>query len=145
MQLVSDKVQMLDPMKNKKIGINEVIEKFGVEPNKVIQIQALTGDKVDNIPGAPGIGPKTALELIKEYGDIDNLIKNANNIKQEKRKKTIVDSEQDIRTSLELVKLCKEVKLPLEFRGPLKQIAERLKKQGKNVPVADQLDRFFKE
>ena len=70
MQLVNEQVQMLDPMKNKKIGINEVVEKFGVEPNKVVQIQALTGDKIDNIPGAPGIGPKTALELIKEFGNI---------------------------------------------------------------------------
>ena len=69
MQLVSNQVEMLDPMKNKKIGVKEVIEKFGVGPEKVIQIQALTGDKIDNIPGAPGIGPKTALELIKEYGD----------------------------------------------------------------------------
>ena len=57
-----------------KIGINEVVEKFGVKPNKVIQIQALTGDKIDNIPGAPGIGPKTALELIKQFGDIEKLI-----------------------------------------------------------------------
>ena len=61
---------MLDPMKNKKIGIDQVIEKFGLPPEKVIQIQALTGDKVDNIPGAPGIGPKTALQLIQEFGDV---------------------------------------------------------------------------
>ena len=82
MQLVNEKVQMFDPMKNKTIGIDQVIEKFGVSPNKVVQIQALTGDKVDNIPGAPGIGPKTALELIKQYGDIEKLIKNADKIKQ---------------------------------------------------------------
>ena len=113
MQLVTDKVQMLDPMKNKSIGIDEVIEKFGVKPDKVIQIQALTGDKIDNIPGAPGIGPKTALELIKEFGDIEGLIKNANLIKQAKRKKIIQDSESNIRVSLELVKLEKNVKLPL--------------------------------
>ncbi len=96
MQLVNEKVEMLDPMKNKHIGVNEVIEKFGVEPEKVIQIQALTGDRVDNIPGAPGIGPKTALELIKEFGDIDSLIKNADRIKQEKRKNIIKDSEEDM-------------------------------------------------
>ena len=65
MQLVNENVTMLDPMKNKKIGIDQVIEKFGLPPEKVIQIQALTGDKVDNIPGAPGIGPKTALDLLK--------------------------------------------------------------------------------
>ncbi|MDC0057249.1 DNA polymerase I [Alphaproteobacteria bacterium] len=113
MQLVNDKVEMLDPMKNKKIGIEQVIEKFGVEPKKVVQIQALTGDKVDNIPGAPGIGPKTALELINKYGDIDGLIKNADKIKQEKRKNIIRNSENDIRVSLELVKLDHNVNLTL--------------------------------
>ncbi len=115
MQLVDKNVEMLDPMKNKKIGVNEVIEKFGVQPEKVIQIQALTGDKIDNIPGAPGIGPKTALELIKEFGDIESLIKNAQKIKQEKRRKIINESADDIRISLELVKLEKNVKLPLSI------------------------------
>ena len=116
MQLVNNNVQMLDPMKNKKIGIAEVVEKFGVEPNKVTQIQALTGDKVDNIPGALGIGPKIALELIKEYGDIDGLIKNADKIKQEKRRNTIKDSERDIRMSLKLVSLDKKIKLPINIK-----------------------------
>ena len=115
MQLVNDKVQMLDPMKNKKIGVNEVIDKFGVEPDKVIQIQALTGDKVDNIPGALGIGPKTALELIKEYGDIEGLIKHVDKIKQEKRKNIIKDSIEDIRISLQLVRLDKEMDLPIDI------------------------------
>ena len=115
MQLVTDKVQMLDPMKNKTIGIDEVIEKFGVKPDKVIQIQALTGDKVDNIPGAPGIGPKTALELIKQFDDVEGLIRNVNQIKQEKRKKIIKDSESDIRVSLKLVSLDKKVNLPLNI------------------------------
>ena len=115
MQLVNEKVEMLDPMKNRKIGINEVIEKFGVEPEKVVQIQALTGDKIDNIPGAPGIGPKTALELIKEFGDIDNLIKNADRIKQEKRKNIIKDSQEDIRISLNLVNLNNKIDLPLSI------------------------------
>ena len=115
MQLVNDDVEMLDPMKNKRIGISEVVEKFGVKPDKVIQIQALTGDKIDNIPGAPGIGPKTAAELIRQFGDIEGLIKNVNDIKQEKRKKTIQESKEDIRISLELVKLDKNVKLPLSI------------------------------
>ena len=115
MQLVNEKVQMLDPMKNKKIGINEVVEKFGVEPNKVVQIQALTGDKIDNIPGAPGIGPKTALELIKEFGDIESLIKNADKIKQEKRKNIIIDSQSEIRISLKLVTLDNAIDLPLKI------------------------------
>ena len=115
MQLVDDNVNMLDPMKNKKIGINEVIEKFGVKPDKVIQIQALTGDKIDNIPGAPGIGPKTALELIKEYGDIENLIKNVNKIPQDKRKKIIEENKENIRVSLKLVKLNQDVNLPISI------------------------------
>ena len=115
MQLVNEKVQMLDPMKNKLIGVDQVIEKFGVSPDKVIQIQALTGDKVDNIPGAPGIGPKIALELINQYGDIEGLIKNADTIKQEKRKNVIKDSAKDIRVSLKLVTLDTEINLPLEI------------------------------
>lgn len=115
MQLVNEKVQMLDPMKNKKIGIHEVVEKFGVKPNKVVQIQALTGDKIDNIPGAPGIGPKTALELIKEFGDIESLIKNADKIKQEKRKNIIIDSQSEIRISLKLVTLDNAIDLPLKI------------------------------
>jgi DNA polymerase-1 len=115
MQLVNEKVEMLDPMKNIRIGVNEVIEKFGVEPEKVIQIQALTGDQIDNIPGAPGIGPKTALELIKEFGDIDKLIKNFDKIKQEKRKKIIQNSKENIRLSLKLVSLDKNIDLPLSI------------------------------
>ena len=115
MQLVNENVSMLDPMKNKNISIDQVIEKFGVEPKKVIFIQALTGDKVDNIPGAPGIGPKIALELIKQYGDIDGLIKNAKNIKQEKRRNIILESKKEIRTSLELVKLKDNIDLPINI------------------------------
>ena len=123
MQLVNEKVEMLDPMKNKKIGIKEVIEKFGVEPKKVIQIQALMGDKVDNIPGAPGIGPKIALELIQEYGDIEGLIKNADKIKQDKRRNIIKDFEDDIRISLQLVKLDNNINLALPI-GKIKSFSE---------------------
>ena len=139
MQLVNNTVQMLDPMKNKKIGINEVIEKFGVTPDKVIQIQALTGDKIDNIPGAPGIGPKTALELIKTYGDIEGLIKNFDKIKQEKRRNIIKDHKEDIRLSLKLVNLDKKIKLPInisdikpfvEIKDNQKSIYDFLKDQG---------------
>ncbi len=112
MQLVSNKVTMLDPMKNKKIEIKDVEEKFGVKPNKVIFIQALTGDKVDNIPGAPGIGPKTASQLINEFNDIDGLIKNLDKIKQEKRRNILAESENDIRLSLKLVTLKNDVQIP---------------------------------
>ena len=112
MQLVTKNTTMLDPMKNKKIGIEQVIEKFGLPPEKVIQIQALTGDKVDNIPGAPGIGPKTALQLISEFGDVNNLIKNANKIPKKKEEMLLVEHKEDILVSLELVKLKNDIKLP---------------------------------
>ena len=115
MQLVNEHVTMLDPMKNKKIGIEQVIDKFGLPPEKVIQIQALTGDKVDNIPGAPGIGPKTALTLIEEFGDVHSLIKNAIKIPQEKRRNVILDNKKEILISLELVKLKKDINLPLKI------------------------------
>mgnify|MGYP003326089477 FL=1 len=115
MQLVTKDITMLDPMKNKKIGIEQVIDKFGLPPEKVIQIQALTGDKVDNIPGAPGIGPKTALHLIEEFGDVHKLIKNANYIPQEKRRNIILDHEEDILISLKLVKLKNDIKLPIDI------------------------------
>ncbi len=115
MQLVTKKTTMLDPMKNKKIGIDQVIEKFGLPPEKVIQIQALTGDKVDNIPGAPGIGPKTALQLIEEFGDVHKLITSVNQISQEKRRNIILDHKQDILLSLELVKLKDDIKLPIDI------------------------------
>jgi DNA polymerase I len=115
MQLVTKEITMLDPMKNKKIGIDQVIEKFGLPPEKVIQIQALTGDKVDNIPGAPGIGPKTALQLIHEFGDVHKLIKNANQIPQEKRRNIILDHEEDILVSLKLVKLKDDINLPIDI------------------------------
>ncbi len=115
MQLVTKNITMLDPMKNKKIGIEQVIEKFGLPPEKVIQIQALTGDKVDNIPGAPGVGPKTALQLIQEFGDVHKLIKNANQIPQEKRRNIILDHEEDILVSLKLVKLKDDIKLPIDI------------------------------
>ena len=115
MQLVNKNVTMLDPMKGKKIGIDQVIEKFGLPPEKVIQIQALTGDKVDNIPGAPGVGPKTALKLIEEFGDVNNLIKNISKIPQEKKRNIILNHKEDILLSLELVKLKNDINLTLEI------------------------------
>ena len=77
MQLVNDRVVMYDTMKDKKIGRAEVIEKFGVPPDKVIEVQALIGDSTDNVPGVPGIGVKTAAQLIGEYGDLETLLKRA--------------------------------------------------------------------
>src|SRR5579863_3972569 len=88
MQLVSDCVTMYDTMKDRRIGIAEVIEKFGVPPEKVVEVQALAGDSTDNVPGVPGIGVKTAAQLIGEFGDLETLLKRAYEIKQDKRRQT---------------------------------------------------------
>jgi DNA polymerase I len=112
MQLVGDRVSMLDTMKNVRIGIPEVIEKFGVPPEKVVDVQALCGDPVDNVPGAPGIGIKTASALINEYGDLESLLARAGEIKQQKRRETLIEFAEQIRLSRELVKLDCETPLP---------------------------------
>ncbi len=92
MQLVGDGVEMLRPdgKPNKRIGPDEVVEKFGVGPDRVIDVQSLAGDSVDNVPGAPGIGIKTAALLIKEYGDLETLLERAGEIKQEKRREALI-------------------------------------------------------
>ena len=105
MQLVSDEVVMHDPMKNKYIGVAEVIEKFGVEPQKVIDVQSLAGDSADNVPGVPGIGVKTAAQLITEYGDLDSLLSNANEIKQPKRRDNLINFSEMALISRDLVTL----------------------------------------
>ena len=105
MQLVGGGVEMLDAMKNRRIGVEEVEEKFGVGPERVIDVQSLAGDSVDNIPGAPGIGVKIAALLIQEYGDLDNLLANAEKIKQPKRRQTLIEKADQIRMSRELVTL----------------------------------------
>ena len=111
MQLVNDCVIMYDTMKDKKIGIPEVIEKFGVPPEKVIEVQALIGDSTDNVPGVPGIGVKTAAQLIGEYGDLETLLARAGEIKQEKRRQTLIDNADKARLSKRLVTLDDKVKL----------------------------------
>ncbi|AXC50919.1 DNA polymerase I [Paracoccus suum] len=105
MQLVGDGVEMLDPIKNKRIGRDEVFEKFGVYPEKVTDVQALAGDSVDNVPGAPGIGIKTAAQLINEFGDLESLLARADEIKQPKRRQTLIDHADNIRVSKQLVTL----------------------------------------
>ncbi len=112
MQLVDDRVSMFDAMKNLRIGRDQVIEKFGVPPEKVVEVQALCGDSVDNVPGAPGIGIKTAALLINEYGDIDTLLSRAGEIKQDKRRQTLIDFADQIRLSRALVKLDCDTPLP---------------------------------
>jgi len=105
MQLVGGGVEMLDPMKNKRIDSEGVVEKFGVGPERVVDVQALAGDSVDNVPGAPGIGIKTAALLINEYGDLESLLDRAEEIKQPKRRQTLIDHRAQIELSKRLVKL----------------------------------------
>ena len=111
MQLVNDCVIMYDTMKDKRIGIAEVIEKFGVPPDKVIEVQALIGDSTDNVPGVPGIGVKTAAQLIGEYGDLETLLARAGEIKQDKRRQTLIDNAEMARMSKRLVTLDQNVPL----------------------------------
>ncbi len=113
MQLVNDKVGMFDEMKNRRIGRGEVIEKFGVGPEKVVEVQALAGDSVDNVPGIPGIGVKTAALLINEFGDLDTLLARAGEIKQNKRRENLLEFADLARVSLELVTLRDDVPVDL--------------------------------
>lgn len=116
MQLVTEHVDMYDSMKDKQIGIAEVFEKFGVHPEKMIDLQALTGDSTDNIPGVPGIGPKTAAQLLSEYGDLDTLLERAGEIKQNKRRENLIEFADMARLSRDLVtlKVDTPVEIPLE-------------------------------
>ncbi len=109
MQLVGGGISMLDTMKNKAIGPDEVVEKFGVLPDKVVDVQSLAGDTSDNVPGVPGIGVKTAAELIKEYGDLDALLARAGEIKQPKRREKLIEFAEQARISRELVRLKQDV------------------------------------
>ena len=134
MQLVGGGVEMLDAMKNKSIDRDGVFEKFGVYPDRVVDVQALAGDSVDNVPGAPGIGIKTAALLINEYGDLDALLERASEIKQPKRRQTLIDHADQIRLSRELVKL--DENTPLDFTLEDLEVRD---------PDADQLLGFLAE
>jgi DNA polymerase-1 len=156
MQLVGDGVVMFDPMKGKVIDRDGVFEKFGVWPDRVIDVQALAGDSVDNVPGAPGIGLKTAALLINEYGDLDTLLARAGEITQPKRRETLIDNAEQIRLSRRLVTLdgdmpldialeSLEVKPPdpamllpflaaMEFRTLSKRVADRLGLEAPPIP-----------
>jgi DNA polymerase I len=114
MQLVSDKISLLDTMKNKRLSFAEVEEKFGVTPDKVIDVQALAGDSIDNVPGAPGIGVKTAAKLLEEFGTVEALLERAGEIKQPKRRQTLIDHADNIRISRTLVTLKTDV--PVEVK-----------------------------
>ena len=109
MQLYKKGVRIYDPMKNKFINQEDVYNKFGVSPEKVIDVQSLAGDSTDNVPGVPGIGVKTAAELINQYGTLENLLRNASKIKQNKRRETLINNKEDAIISKKLVTLKKNV------------------------------------
>jgi len=134
MQLVNDRVKMFDPIKNRPIGAAEVEEKFGVGPDKVVEVQALAGDSTDNVPGVPGIGVKTAAELIKTYGDVENLLAHAAEIKQPKRREALVQNADKARVSRQLVLLKNDVAVD----HPLASFARR-------QPDRDVLMAFLKD
>ncbi|WP_274626603.1 DNA polymerase I [Arvimicrobium flavum] len=112
MQIVGPTVTMYDPVKDKRLGVADVIEKWGVPPEKMIDMQALVGDSVDNVPGVPGIGPKTAAQLLEQFGDLDTLLERAAEIKQDKRRQSIIDNAEKARISRELVTLKNDVPVP---------------------------------
>lgn len=115
MQLVTANVHMYDAMKDKQIGIPDVIEKWGVPPEKMIDLQAMTGDSTDNVPGIPGIGPKTAAQLLEEFGDLETLLARADEIKQVKRRENIVANAELARVSRQLVELRTDVPLDMKL------------------------------
>ncbi|MGE5148129.1 MAG: 5'-3' exonuclease H3TH domain-containing protein, partial [Candidatus Eiseniibacteriota bacterium] len=119
MQLVNDCTVMYDTMKDVKIGIPQVMEKFGVGPDKVIEVQSLIGDSTDNVPGVPGIGPKTAAELINTYGNLETVLARVSEIKQEKRRQSLIDNAEKARISKKLVTLDNNVPLtvPIDALG----------------------------
>ncbi|WP_125255380.1 DNA polymerase I [Brevundimonas fluminis] len=121
MQLIGPQVVMWDPMKDRRLAEDAVMEKFGVTPDKMIDLQALIGDSVDNVPGAPGIGPKTAAQLLDEYGDLDTLLDRAGEIKQPKRRETLITFRDQILLSRELVKLTCDAPAP----EPIEEFAVR--------------------
>ena len=134
MQLVSDRVTMFDSFKNKRIGPEQVQEKFGVSPEKVVDVQSLAGDSSDNVPGVPGIGIKTAAQLIHEFGDLDTLLARSSEIKQNKRRENLIEHADKARLSRELVRLRDDVPLTI----PLSQL-------GRRQPDLVHLEQFLKD
>jgi len=129
MQLIDDGVIMLDGLKTKEIRAEQVVEKFGVPPDKVIEVQALAGDSVDNVPGVPGIGIKTAAQLIEEYGDLENLLAHREEIKEKALKARLEEHADKARLSRQLTELEDQVPLEVDLEalapGPPDQEALR--------------------
>ena len=141
MQLINDDVTMFDAMKNKMIGHDEVIEKFGLPPKNVVDIQALSGDSVDNVPGVPGIGVKTAAQLIEEYGDLETLLERAHEIKQNKRRENLIEFKEQALISKQLVRLEDHAPVPVaiddfEVKPDPDKLVGFLKEQGFRTTLA---------
>jgi DNA polymerase I len=136
MQLVGDRVKMRDPMTDRPIGEAEVRDKFGVGPDKVIEVQALCGDSTDNVPGVPGIGVKTAAELINTYGDLETLLTRVAEIKQPKRREALIQNAAKARLSKELVKLDDNAPLPC----PLSDLIVKPYDPVKLYPFLDEME-----
>ena len=134
MQLVTERVTMFDSFKNRRIGPEQVQDKFGVFPEKVVDVQSLAGDSTDNVPGVPGIGIKTAAQLIQEFGDLDTVLTRASEIKQNKRRENLIEHADKARLSRELVRLRDDVPLTI----PLSQL-------GRRQPNLEELERFLQE
>nr|WP_283949514.1 DNA polymerase I [Limobrevibacterium gyesilva] len=127
MQLIRPGVEMLDPIKQKPIGLAEVMEKFGVPPGKMIEAQALIGDPVDNVPGVPGIGPKTAAQLIQEHGDLEGILRAASEMKPSKRRDALIEHAAAARISRELVTLRDDAPQPLPLDALVAREPDRAK------------------
>ena len=152
MQLIGGSVRMFDPLKYKYMGEAEVLQKFGVTPDKVVDVQALAGDSSDNVPGVPGIGVKTAALLINEYGDLETLLQHTSEIKQNKRRESLIENTELARISKKLVLLDTNVNVPidlddLKIKTPdtemlfhflreqgFKSVLARMEKQFGNIP-----------
>ncbi len=135
MQLVGDGVCMLDPIKQTPVGPAEVETKFGVPPTKVVDVQALMGDPTDNVPGVPGIGPKTAAALVQEYGALEAVLNAAPEMKKSKRRDMLIEHAEAARVSLQLVTLATDVPLPV----PVDELNTR---EPDMLMLADWLDRM---
>jgi DNA polymerase-1 len=148
MQMVDDHIRMMDPVKNRMIGRDEVIERFGVGPDKVVDVQALAGDSTDNVPGVPGIGVKTAAQLINDYGDLDTLLDRAEEIKQPKRRENLINNAELARISRKLVRLDDNVPTDhsvddFEVKGPEPEVLLRfLEEQGFKSLIARERARY---
>lgn len=117
MQLIRPNVEFYDPMKDKFFTPEDVKEKFGVYPDKVVDVQALSGDSIDNVPGVAGIGPKTAAQLVEEFGSLEGILEHVHEIKQEKRRQTLIDNAENARISLKLVTLKNDVPVDLDIES----------------------------